>query len=78
MKEQLPSPDFDASRYARPNQNWICGYAAEGRPCRVGPDGRGRCRASFECQPVLEIKEGETKGRYRCTRSAQQGGPCSL
>jgi hypothetical protein len=76
VNEQLPAPDFDSGRYERPNQNWICGHAAEGKACRVGPDHKGRCRATFECQPILELKEGETKGRYRCTRSAQFGGPC--
>lgn len=73
MSEQLPAPDFDAQRYERPNQKWICGHAAEGRPCRSGPDNCGRCRATAECAPVLEKKEGETKGRWRCTRP---GGPC--
>lgn len=68
MSEQLPPQDFNGQQYARPNQNWICGRAAEGKPCRVGPDGRGRCQATFECKPVLEIKPGETKGRWRCTR----------
>jgi hypothetical protein len=76
MKDQLPSPDFEAGQYARPNQNWICGHAAEGKACRIGPDQKGRCRATFECQPAFEVKEGETKGRYRCTRTVQQGGPC--
>ena len=73
MIEQLPSPDFDAQNYARPNQNWICGHACEGKPCLVGPDARGRCRATAECKPLLEVKPGETKGRWRCTRP---GGPC--
>jgi hypothetical protein len=77
VKDQLPAPDFDADRYERPNQNWICGKAVEGKPCRVGPSGGGRCRATFECKPLLEIKEGETKGRYRCTRPTEYGGPCA-
>ena len=76
MKEQLPSPEFDTGQYERPNRNWTCGKATEGKACRVGPDARGRCRATFECQPVLEIREGETKGRWRCTRTAECGGPC--
>jgi hypothetical protein len=76
MKEQLPSPDFDRYKYERPNQNWICGKAADGKPCRIGPDGKGQCRATYECQPALELKEGETKGRYKCTRPAEYGGPC--
>jgi hypothetical protein len=76
MKEQLPAPDFNRHQYERPNQNWICGHAAEGKPCRIGPDGKGHCRATFECQPALEIKAGETKGRFKCTRPAEYGGPC--
>ena len=73
MSEQLPAPDFDSQSYERPNQKWICGHAAEGKPCRLGPDQGGHCRASSECAPVLEIKPGETKGRWRCTRP---GGAC--
>ncbi len=76
MKEQLPSPDFNARQYERPNQNWICGHTADGKPCRMGPDNNGRCRAAFECQPALDLKPDETKGRYRCTRPAEYGGPC--
>ena len=77
MKEQLPAPDFNRHQYERPNQNWICGHAADGKPCRVGPDGKGHCRATYECQPALETKPGETKGRYKCTRPAEYGGPCA-
>ena len=73
MSEQLPAPHFDAQNYARPNQNWICGHACEGSACRLGPDEKGRCRATAECKPVLETKPGETKGRWRCTRP---GGAC--
>jgi doubled CXXCH motif protein len=76
MKEQLPSPDFNSFQYERPNQNWICGKAADGKACRIGPDANGRCRATYECQPALETKPGETKGRWRCTRTAECGGPC--
>jgi hypothetical protein len=76
MKEQLPS-DFNRHQYERPNQNWICGHAADGKSCRIGPDGKGHCRATSECQPALETKPGETKGRYKCTRPAEYGGPCA-
>lgn len=76
MKDQLPSPDPDPSHYVRPTQKWICGKAMDGQPCRIGPDAAGRCRATCECVPVLEVKEGETKGRYKCTRPAEYGGPC--
>ncbi len=77
MKEQLSQPDFNRHQYERPNQNWICGHAAEGKACRIGPDGKGHCRATYECQPALEIKSGEAKGRYKCTRPAEYGGPCA-
>lgn len=76
MKEQLPAPPFNSRQYERPNQNWICGKTCDGQACRLGPDARGRCRVNSECQPALELKPGETKGRYRCTRSAESGGPC--
>ena len=58
MKEQLPSPEFNRHQYERPNQNWVCGHAAEGKPCRIGPDNKGRCRATYECQPALKVKPG--------------------
>jgi len=78
MKEQLPSPDFDSGQYERPNHNWICGKATEGKACHIGPDSKGRCRADYECQPLLETKKGETKGRWRCTRTAEFGGSCKM
>ncbi len=56
--------------YERPNEKWICGHACEGNPCRIGPSRWGRCRATFECQPM---KEGS---RWRCTRPKSDGGPC--
>jgi hypothetical protein len=73
MSDQLPAPDFDAQHYARPNLNWTCGHACEGKSCPLGPDAKGHCRATAECKPVLKTKPGETKGRWTCTR---QGGEC--
>src|SRR5437667_5138220 len=78
MKAQLPSPDFNPGRYERPNDQWICGKATEGKACRIGPSAKGRCRAAYECQPLLETRDGETKGRWRCTRTAEFGGPCEM
>ncbi len=77
MKDQLPPPDFDRSRYERPNQDWICGHTCEGRPCRLGPSPGGVCRANAECTPWLETKPGETKGLWKCTRPREHGGPCA-
>ena len=78
MKAQLPSPDFNPGRYERPNDQWNCGKATEGKACRIGPSAKGRCRAAYECQPLLETRDGETKGRWRCTRTAEFGGPCKM
>jgi hypothetical protein len=77
LKDQLPSPDFDRSRYERPNQDWECGWTCDGCPCRIGPSPAGQCRATTECRPLLEKKEGESKGRWRCTRPKEHGGPCA-
>jgi len=76
MKDQLPAPDFDRQKYERPNQDWICGWTCEGKPCRRGPTLKGECRTKFECRPILEKKPGQEKGRWRCTRAPLHGGPC--
>jgi hypothetical protein len=68
---QLMSFDFRRSRYERPNQTWICGRAADGCACALGPDRRGRCRAEAECRPRREQE------RWVCCRAKDQGGPCS-
>ena len=73
MSEQTPAPKFDSQNYARPNEGWLCGRAAEGEPCPLGPDRRGRCQATAECAPSLETLSGEKKGRWRCNRT---GGKC--
>lgn len=73
---RAPSPDFDESRYERPNQPWVCGHTCEGCPCRVGPSPSGECRATTECQPLLVTKEGESKGTWKCTRQKEWGGTC--
>ncbi len=62
---------FERSRYERPGQRWVCGHAADGRPCRSGPDPRGRCSAGFECRP---LRRGD---RWQCTRGPEAGGPCA-
>lgn len=73
---RTPSPDFDESRYERPNKNWLCGHACDGCPCRIGPSPSGECRATTECQPQLVAAPGETKGTWKCTRPKDWGGPC--
>lgn len=76
MNEPLPAPEFDRTKYDRPNQDWVCGRTCEGKPCRLGPTPGGRCRSTDECRPALELRPGETKGQWKCTRSKEAGGPC--
>jgi hypothetical protein len=61
---------FGESAYERPDQKWVCGRLAAGYPCRIGPDGRGRCQATFECVPS---KSGDT---WICRRPDSAGGVC--
>ncbi len=71
MIERLQDFDYRSSLYLRPNQPWVCGWAADGKPCHIGPDTKGRCRATFECQPVGK------EDRWYCTRSEVSGGVCA-
>ena len=73
---RAPAPDFDSSRYERPNATWVCGNARDGCPCRIGPSPSGQCRATTECEPRLVLKQGETKGTWVCTRPGEWGGKC--
>lgn len=76
MKNERKSPAFSTNDYVRPNLDWECGHLCEGCPCRIGPTPKGECRASYECQPFLKVKEGELKGQYVCTRPKSGGGKC--
>ena len=67
MNGLLQAFDFRSSPYERPTQGWVCGHTASGTPCRLGPDRRGRCRATFECRPK---QDGE---RWTCTRAPEAG-----
>ena len=71
-----PSPDFDETRYERPNKDWLCGHNCDGCPCRLGPSPSGECRAGPECKPLLVVPAGETKGTWKCTRPSDWGGTC--
>src|SRR5438874_7668280 len=70
MQKPLDPLGFKQSRYESPNQNWICGQAAEGRPCPLGPDKNGNCRATGQCIPARK------DDRWFCTRSEAEGGKC--
>lgn len=76
MKASQPSPVFPTKEYVRPNLDWECGHLCEGCPCRIGPSPKGECRATFECSPRLEVKPGEVKGHWTCTRPRSAGGKC--
>jgi len=71
MQRPLDPRNFKLNRYERPDQKWVCGRAAEGHPCPLGPDQRGGCRATGQCQPV---RRGD---RWNCTRTEASGGPCA-
>lgn len=60
----------DKSTYERPTQPWVCGRAADGCPCHIGPSSSGDCQAHLECVP---FRDGDG---YRCSRPPMWGGPC--
>jgi len=68
LSRQLQKRAFDQSTYNRPNADWVCGRS--GRPCSLGPDGRGECVTRHECVPSID------GSRWQCTRPASFGGPC--
>ena len=76
MKDSQKSSEFQRKDYVRPNQNWACGHLCNGEACRIGPSPKGKCRATTECVPLLDVKPGEAKGHYKCTRPASAGGKC--
>lgn len=76
MKVSQQSPAFPSNEYVRPNLDWECGHLCEGCPCRIGPSPKGECRATYECEPRLDIKPGEEKGHWTCTRPRSGGGKC--
>ena len=62
--------DFKTSRYERPNEAWVCGRKDSCESCPLGPDRKGNCRATDECQPRRE------EDRWHCTRTDTRGGKC--
>ncbi len=71
MRRLLQSIIYNRKLYDRPQDEWVCGRAAEGCPCVFGPDRKGECRATTECLPA---KKGD---RWYCTRAISLGGPCA-
>ncbi len=70
MTRRLTRTGIQDSTYERPEQAWVCGRAADGRPCRIGPDPKGRCIATAECTPH------KTGDRWYCARPEPYGGRC--
>ena len=71
MNLKLQRFDYRSSSYERPNQEFVCGRLAQGKPCLVGPGPGGVCRAGAECRPLNK------NGRWVCTRSDAAGGKCA-
>ena len=70
MRRLLQSIIHNRKVYDRPQDEWVCGRAAEGCPCVFGPGKKGECRATFECMPA---RKGD---RWVCTRLISLGGSC--
>jgi hypothetical protein len=71
MRRLLQSIIHNRKLYDRPQDEWVCGRAAEGCPCVFGPDKKGGCRATSQCLPA---KKGD---RWVCTRAISLGGACA-
>lgn len=70
MRRLLQSIIHNRKLYDRPQDEWVCGRAAEGCPCVFGPGKKGECRATGQCLPA---KKGD---RWACTRAISLGGAC--
>ena len=70
VKRFFQSFGFRDSPYHRPFQKWVCGRAAAGRPCLLGPGEHGDCRIHLQCVPA---RNGD---RWVCTRPEGAGGRC--
>jgi len=68
--KKLQDFTFNKSQYERPTQKKICGWSIYGKPCQIGPNEKGACRAEFECEPY------KRNDRWHCTRPASSGGKC--
>jgi len=67
-------PDFDATRYERPNQNWVCGNARR-LPL---PDRPAVRRLSRDDRvPAVRRSAGEAKGTWKCVRPKTGAAPVS-
>jgi len=60
MKIRLQQFGFKESNYERPNQEWVCGWAADGNPCR-----RGRMPGGTAAPPRMRADPPKEPGRKR-------------
>lgn len=74
MKIPIQNIDFRKSTYERPNQKWVCGWVAEGKPCPHGPNGKGKC--AIEDHSTCTPYKDQSSGRFHCNRPTVFGGEC--
>lgn len=70
MRRLLQSIIHNRKLYDRPQDEWVCGRAAEGCPCVFGPGSKGECRATSQCLPAKK------DDRWVCTRAISLGAAC--
>ena len=70
MRRLLQSIIYNRKLYDRPQDEWVCGRAAECQACVFGPGAKGECRATGQCLPA---KKGD---RWICTRPISLGAAC--
>src|SRR5882757_7499408 len=70
MRRLLQSIIYNRKLYDRPQDEWVCGRAAECQGCVFGPGAKGECRATGQCLPA---KKGD---RWFCTRPISLGAAC--
>ena len=68
--KKLQDFNFNKSQYERPTQKKVCGWSIYGKPCQIGPNEKGECRAEYECVPY------KRNDRWFCTRPSSSGGKC--
>ena len=65
--DPLQQFELGETRYERVNDRWVCGRAANGEPCPIGPDGHGQCQVHLACIPY---RDGD---RYVCPKHPTGG-----
>ena len=68
MNQNPSELGFDRNEYLRPNEKWVCGGAADGTPCPLGPSSAGACGGA--CAPY------RIKDRWHCGNASDLEGRC--